>query len=263
MPTEYSTIKEIRTALTAEKAANKTIALVPTMGFLHDGHLELMRKAKQIADVCVATIFVNPTQFGPNEDLDRYPRDLERDRALVDSVGVDYLFIPTVEEMYPNYPENFSTYVDVLGITDCLCGKSRPGHFRGVATVVSKFFNIIEPDFAIFGEKDFQQLAVIRRMASDLNFDVEIVGAPIVREPDGLAMSSRNTYLSAQERQAALVISKAMSTAHELAANGVQNTNELLKHLRALTDRQYRYRKVFNVVRLDSIKLLLAGLILS
>jgi pantoate--beta-alanine ligase len=260
MAGEYSTIREIREVVAAEKAAKKTVALVPTMGFLHEGHLELMRKAKQIADICIVSIFVNPTQFGPNEDLEKYPRDLEHDRALAKSVGIEYLFTPEVNEIYPKFPEPFSTFVDVQNITDCLCGKNRPGHFKGVATIVAKLFNIVEPDYAVFGEKDFQQLAVIRQMVSDLDFKTRIIGVPIVREPDGLAMSSRNTYLSDKERAAALVLSKAMALAQELAAGGLSNTGLLLNRLSALVKTensvQIEYleaRDAESLVEIDSI----------
>jgi pantoate--beta-alanine ligase len=231
MPLEFNKIDELKSILKKDRSSGKSVALVPTMGYLHDGHLELMRRAKQLADICVVSIFVNPTQFGPNEDLERYPRDLARDRALAQSVGVDYLFLPAVAEMYP---KSYSTFVDVENITDCLCGKSRPGHFRGVATVVLKFFNIVQPDFALFGEKDFQQLAVIRRMNEDLNLDIKIVGVPIVREADGLAMSSRNSYLSAEERQAALVLSRTLTLAKTLIAGKVTDVSKLHDELEKL-----------------------------
>lgn len=231
MPLEFNKIDELKSILKKDRSSGKTVALVPTMGYLHDGHLELMRRAKQLADICIVSIFVNPTQFGPNEDLDRYPRDLARDRALAQSVGVDYLFVPATAEIYP---EGYSTFVDVENITDCLCGKSRPGHFRGVATVVLKFFNIVQPDFALFGEKDYQQLAVIRRMTGDLNLSIKIVGVPIVREPDGLAMSSRNSYLSAEERQAALILSRTLALAKTLIADKETDVSKLRDELEGL-----------------------------
>ncbi len=201
----------------AARAAGRTIALVPTMGYLHDGHASLMREGRKRADLLVASIFVNPTQFGAGEDLDAYPRDLERDTRIAAVAGVDLIFAPKASQMYP---AGYQTYVNVEDISLPLCGASRPGHFRGVTTVVAKLFNIIMPHVALFGKKDFQQLAVIRRMATDLNMDVDIVGMPIVREPDGLAMSSRNSYLSPEERRAALCLSRAIAEARKLFAAG-------------------------------------------
>lgn len=186
---------------------NKSIGLVPTMGYLHEGHLTLMRHAKAACDVVVASVFVNPIQFGPGEDFEEYPRDLARDAELAAQTGVDVIFAPTPEEMYPR---QFSSYVDVSGITERLCGASRPGHFRGVATVVSKLFNIVQPDQAFFGQKDAQQVAVIKRMVEDLNINVRVVAVPIVREKDGLAMSSRNVYLNEAERKAARVLARSL-----------------------------------------------------
>ncbi len=204
----------------------QSIALVPTMGFLHEGHLELMRKAREKADLVVVSIFVNPIQFGPNEDLDRYPRDLEGDLAKCRSVGVDIVFTPTPEEVYP---EGFQTVVTVTEITKFLCGASRPNHFQGVTTVVSKLFNLTLPDYALFGEKDFQQLAVIRRMVADLHFPIEIIGVPIVRETDGLAMSSRNAYLPPKERAEAPEIYKALKNAGTLFRKGLDDATELCR----------------------------------
>ncbi len=193
------------------------VGFVPTMGFLHEGHLSLMRLAREQADVIVVSIFVNPTQFGPNEDLDRYPRDLERDKVLCESCGVDYLFFPSVDEVYP---EGSSVFVDENQVSSGLCGAGRPGHFRGVLTVVAKLFNMVLPDVAVFGQKDAQQAAVIKRMVRDLNFPIEIVVGPIVREPDGLAMSSRNTFLSADEREQALWLNKALQLAESMVKDG-------------------------------------------
>jgi pantoate--beta-alanine ligase len=189
-----------------------------------------MRETKKRADVVVVSIFVNPTQFGPNEDLEKYPVDLARDRALAESVGVDVLFTPSAKEMYP---EGYATSVNVGGITEVLCGRSRPGHFSGVATVVAKLLNIVEPEVAVFGEKDWQQLAVVRRMATDLNIDSEILGVPTVREADGLAMSSRNVYLSAEERKAALVLAKALKIAQEMVDRDIRETAEIEQAVRA------------------------------
>jgi len=204
----------------------KTIALVPTMGYLHEGHASLMREGRNRADILMASIFVNPTQFGRDEDFETYPRDLERDSKLAAEAGVDVIFAPNAAEMYP---DGCQTYVDVEGLSLPLCGASRPGHFRGVATVVTKLFNIVRPHTALFGKKDFQQLAVIRRMTADLNMGVEIVGMPIVREPDGLAMSSRNVYLSSEERQQALSISRAIRQIVWLYRNGERSAKRLRK----------------------------------
>jgi len=204
----------------------KVIAFVPTMGYLHEGHLALMRAARKEGDVLVISIFVNPIQFGPHEDYERYPRDLERDLRLAESVNVDVVFAPEVKEMYP---DGFQTIVDVTELSKPLCGKSRPGHFRGVATVVTKLFNIVKPHVAVFGEKDFQQLVVIRRMVKDLNMDVRIIGHPIVREADGLAMSSRNVYLSPEERKVALRLSQSLKKARHLVAQSILDAREILK----------------------------------
>ena len=206
--------------------SGKSIALVPTMGFLHEGHLELMRRARENADLVVVSIFVNPIQFGPGEDLDRYPRDLEGDLDKCKAVGVDVVFTPTPGDLYPDH---FQTSVAVSNITKVLCGASRPNHFQGVTTVVSKLFNLTLPDFAFFGEKDFQQLAVIRRMALDLNFPLKIIVVPIVREKDGLAMSSRNAYLPDRERAAAPALYKALTYARELFSQGRKNSAELCR----------------------------------
>ncbi|MCK5916002.1 MAG: pantoate--beta-alanine ligase, partial [Deltaproteobacteria bacterium] len=192
---QISTNQDIQALALDACRSGKSIALVPTMGYLHEGHLELMRRAREKADLVIVSIFVNPIQFGPNEDLDRYPRDLEGDMEKCNSVGTDVVFTPTPDELYPDY---FQTSVGVSKISQDLCGASRPNHFQGVTTVVCKLFNLTLPDFAFFGEKDFQQLAVIRRMVIDLNFPIEIIGVPIIREDDGLAMSSRNAYLPAR-----------------------------------------------------------------
>ncbi len=201
----------------AQARQGKSVCLVPTMGFFHEGHLSLMRRAATLADRVVVSLFVNPTQFGPNEDLDRYPRDFEHDMALVRQQPVDVVFAPTPELMYlPGY----QTEVRVNDLSTHLCGKSRPVHFAGVATVVTKLFNVVLPEVAVFGEKDFQQLAVIRRMVADLNVPVRIVGHPIVREADGLAMSSRNAYLDPANRAAALSLSRGLAKVREAAAGG-------------------------------------------
>jgi pantoate--beta-alanine ligase len=213
----------IRRAESARRSGQR-IALVPTMGYLHDGHLALMREGRRRSSTLVASIFVNPTQFGPGEDLASYPRDFERDCAMLETVPVDIVFAPEPSSMYS--PDS-QTWVEVAEITRGLCGKNRPGHFRGVTTVVAKLFNIVKPHFAVFGEKDFQQLRAIQRMVRDLNFDVEIVPVPIVREKDGLAMSSRNAYLSPTEREDALVLSLALRAAREKHRTGACCAEEI------------------------------------
>jgi pantoate--beta-alanine ligase len=218
------TVSEMQSRARTLAHQGRTIGFVPTMGYLHDGHLSLMRRARQESDVVVTSIFVNPTQFGPHEDFERYPRDEEGDRKKCESAGVDFLFIPAAAEMYPEKPVVF---VMVEGITGILEGAIRPGHFRGVATVVSKLFNIVKPAKAYFGQKDYQQCAVIRRMVKDLNMDVEIVVLPTVREADGLAMSSRNSYLSADERRTAAIIHRALSAAEHLVKAGVKEPEKV------------------------------------
>lgn len=210
--------------------SGRSIGLVPTMGFFHAGHLSLMRQAGQLADQVVVSLFVNPTQFGPQEDLAAYPRNFEQDCAMAEASGVAVLFAPEAAAMYP---AGFNTTVTVgTELTGQLCGASRPGHFAGVATVVCKLFSIVRPELAVFGEKDWQQLAVIRRMTADLNLGVEIVAHPIVREADGLAMSSRNTYLASSQREAALSLSRALALARTLAAEGERSAERLTAKLR-------------------------------
>ncbi len=213
----YGQIKQVREAVKEWKREGKSVGFVPTMGYLHEGHKSLIDAARRENDKVVVSIFVNPMQFGPTEDLDSYPRDLNRDAKLCEDAGVDIIFHPEADEMYA---DGFCSYVDMNGLTTELCGKTRPIHFRGVCTVVSKLFNIVVPDKAYFGQKDAQQLAVIRHMVSDLNFGIEIVGCPIIREEDGLAKSSRNTYLSAQEREAALILSKSLAKGKEALKAG-------------------------------------------
>ncbi|KPK27077.1 MAG: pantoate--beta-alanine ligase [Desulfobacterales bacterium SG8_35_2] len=210
-------------------ASGKTLALVPTMGYFHAGHLSLMRLAGRLADHVIVSLFVNSLQFGPSEDLSRYPRDLQRDARMAENEKVDILFVPIQEEMYSS---DFNTRVRVAGITDTLCGKQRPGHFEGVTTVVAKLFNIIKPNYAVFGRKDFQQLTVIRKMVKELNWDIEIVAHPIVREDDGLAMSSRNTYLSGEERGKALCLYNAIQHAKTRFAEGVRDAARLKSEIR-------------------------------
>lgn len=210
-------------------ASGKALALVPTMGYFHAGHLSLMRQAGRLADHVVVSLFVNSLQFGPREDLSRYPRDLQRDARLAENEKVDILFVPTSEEMYA---PDFNTRVRVNGITNNLCGQQRPTHFEGVTTVVAKLFNIIKPHCAVFGQKDFQQLSVIRKMVRELNWDIEIFAHPIVREDDGLAMSSRNTYLSSEERSKALCLNKAIQHAKARFADGLDDSDLLISEIR-------------------------------
>jgi pantoate--beta-alanine ligase len=216
----HNTIEAIRIA-----RPNGRLGFVPTMGALHEGHLALVRAAKAQSDVVAASIFVNPLQFGPKEDLNKYPRTFERDCEMLEKEGVELLFAPTAAEMYP---EKAITYVNVEGLSEKLDGKSRPGHFRGVTTVVSKLFHIVEPDMAFFGQKDAAQVAIIRRMVRDLNIPVEIIVCPIVREPDGLAMSSRNAYLDAQQRKSALVLSRSLQYVQNLFQQGERNAAALI-----------------------------------
>src|SRR5208282_243362 len=215
------------------RARDRLVGLVPTMGALHDGHLSLVRAAKRECSPVIASLFVNPKQFGPGEDLQKYPRRFEQDSATLESLGVDYLFAPSVEEMYPS---GFRTAVIVEGLGDRLEGRSRPGHFRGVATVVLKLFEIVQPRFAYFGRKDAQQVRIIRQMAADLNLDAQIVTCPIVREADGLAMASRNAYLQADERRAATSLYHALSAMKKEIERGVRDTASLLAALRAVFD---------------------------
>lgn len=226
-----STVCETRAQVKEWKNQGLTVGLVPTMGYLHEGHQSLIKKAVEENDRVVVSVFVNPIQFAPNEDLETYPRDLEADKRLCDSTGADLIFHPTPDEMYP---DGFSTRIQMDNLTKELCGKTRPTHFGGVCTVVGKLFNIVQPDKAYFGQKDAQQLAIIKRMVRDLNFDIEIVGCPIIREPDGLAKSSRNTYLNADERKAALILSKAIKLGEELVADGERNAQTVIK---AMTDK--------------------------
>jgi len=228
-------ISEMQSWSESERREGRRIALVPTMGFLHEGHLCLVRDAKQRGDRVVVSLFVNPTQFAPQEDFAAYPRDFERDCRLLDKEGVDVLFHPSTEEIYP---EGYQTHIEVEQLSLSLCGAFRPDHFRGVVTVVTKLFNIVRPHVAIFGCKDYQQLQVIRRMVRDLNFDIEIVGHPTVREADGLAMSSRNAYLSPAERKAALCLNRSLHHAEEMVRQGERRADAIVGAVRAQIARE-------------------------
>lgn len=220
------TIAELRAEINALRKQDKNIGLVPTMGFLHEGHVSLVNRSVADCDVTVVSIFVNPTQFGPNEDLEAYPRDFDRDSKLLEEAGADIIFFPGADEIYP---DGYCTAVRVRGITEVLCGLSRPTHFEGVATVVSKLFNIVTPDRAYFGSKDYQQLQVIKRMVKDLNMPIEVIGMPIIREGDGLAMSSRNVYLKDDERLSALSLSKSFDLVQKLIDEGERDA-KVIRH---------------------------------
>jgi len=224
-----TTVREMQTFSETLRLRGKKIAFVPTMGYLHDGHLRLMEEGKKRGDCLVISIYVNPTQFGPGEDLDKYPRDFERDERLARDVGVDVIFYPSNSQMYP---DQYHTYVTVEDITTNLCGLTRPTHFRGVATICAKLFNIVKPHVTVFGKKDFQQLAVIKRMVFDLNMDLEVIGIPTVREPDGLAMSSRNAYLKKDERESALSLSRSLRHAADLYDRGERDAGLILQEIR-------------------------------
>ena len=218
---------------------DRTIGLVPTMGALHEGHLSLVREARRMCDVVVVSVFVNPTQFGPGEDFERYPRDLTKDTAILTDYNVDYIFAPPIEEIYP---KGFTTYVNVSGLSKLFEGEARPGHFRGVATVVTILFNIVKPDFAFFGQKDAQQAVIIRRLVKDLALDTEVLVMPTVREDSGLAMSSRNSYLSAEEQQAATVIHQALAKAKETFKAGERHASKLADQIKATIEAEPRVR---------------------
>lgn len=239
--TVLNKINEVRETVRNWKNQNRIIGLVPTMGALHKGHASLIKKAKETCDKVVVSIFVNPIQFGPNEDYDKYPRSLEADTKLCEELGVDIIFAPTPNEMYGNGIKLSNTDLTFVcppyNLVDCLCGKSRPGHFDGVATVVLKLFNIITPDYAFFGQKDAQQLFILKKMVKDLNLNLTIIPCPIVREPDGLALSSRNSYLSDTERQKALTISKALKYVKNLYESGITDVSVLFDSAISIIDK--------------------------
>ena len=244
------TIAQVRAQVKEWKKQGLTVGLVPTMGYLHEGHASLVDKAVSMCDRVVASDFVNPTQFGPNEDLASYPRDFDRDCALLEEHGCSMVFHPSVEEMYA---PDAATFVEILSdMPKQLCGKTRPIHFRGVCTVVSKLFNIVTPDKAFFGQKDAQQLAIIRRMVRDMSYGIEIVGCPIVREADGLAKSSRNTYLSAEERKAALVLSKAVFLGEKLVREGETDADKLVSAMKACIEAE-KLAKIDYVSAVDAV----------
>jgi len=249
-------VKDMQKHADQIRNSGKTIAFVPTMGFLHDGHLSLIKDGKKRADEVVVSIFVNPTQFGPGEDFTAYPRDLNRDLALCRDAGADAVFTPKDTELYGSA---YQTYINLTKLPNHLCGISRPTHFRGVATVVSKLFNIVKPHIAIFGQKDYQQLLVIRQMVCDLNFDIEIIGAPIVREADGLAMSSRNTYLTPDQRKQALCLYNSLNKAQELLNSGVIETAKIIDAAKEIITSQPEslidYIRIFDPDTLEDVQI--------
>lgn len=228
-------IKEMKSVVRDVRSLGKSVGVVPTMGYLHEGHLSLVQASLQSADCTVVSIFVNPAQFGPKEDFKEYPRDLARDSQLLEKLGVDLLFCPDYTEMYP---PDYKTYIEVESLQDKLCGPSRPGHFRGVCTVVLKLFNIVQPDVAFFGQKDAQQAIILKRMVSDLNLDVRVEVMPTVREEDGLALSSRNVYLDPEQRQSALCLSRSLNEAAGMIRSGERRTDPLMDRMREIIDRE-------------------------
>ena len=259
------TKEALRGAVAEARQSGQTIGFVPTMGFLHEGHLSLMRRARKENDLVVTSIFVNPTQFGPNEDLDAYPRDIERDKALMIEEKVDLAYLPSTDQLYP---KGYTTYVEVKGpMTKALCGRSRPIHFRGVTTIVSKLFHLVTPDRAYFGQKDAQQVAVIKQMTKDLDFATEVVVCPTVREADGLAMSSRNAYLSPQHRKDAVVLSKSLFEAREMVTGGTRQAatihQRISERICAVPDAVIDYVSVVDAVTLADLKTLRGEILIA
>ncbi len=258
----YHKIPELKEYIAFQKAKWRSVGLVPTMGFLHEGHVSLIEKSASENDLTVVSIFVNPTQFGPNEDYETYPRDFEADSQAARNAGADILFAPPPDEMYP---DGYGTYVYVEGLSDLLCGKSRPDHFRGVASVVCKLFNIVTPDRAYFGQKDAQQLVIIGKMARDLNMGVKIIGCPIIREEDGLAKSSRNTYLSSDERKRAAALCRSLYRAQEMVQAGQRNAgiihDAMIQTLKEASPDLIDYVEIVNADTLQPVELL-AGRVL-
>lgn len=259
-----SSIKEMQAFSESIRNKGQKIAFVPTMGYFHDGHLSLMKEGRKRGDCLAISIYVNPTQFGPNEDFEKYPRDFERDKGLAQDVGVDVIFFPEDKEMYP---ENYQTYVSVEKVTQNLCGISRPGHFRGVTTVCAKLFNIVKPHYAIFGKKDFQQLVAIKRMVQDLNMDLEIIGMKIVRESDGLAMSSRNVYLKDNERESALSLSRSLKLAKQIYEKGERDASKILSEVKKYIESHpfslIDYAKICDTTTLQDIEYLAGESVLA
>lgn len=249
-----STIKEMQAISNQYRKQGKTIGFVPTMGYLHEGHLSLIRIAKANADIVVLSIYVNPTQFAPNEDLSQYPRDFDRDEQLAKQEGVEIIFYPDDKEMYP---AGYKTFVEVEDLTQNLCGASRPTHFRGVTTICTKLFNSVKPHCAVFGQKDYQQALIIQRMVKDLNLDLQMIVAPIVREEDGLAMSSRNKYLSGIQRKQALSLNQSLQLAHELFQKGERNTvtlkNTIRNHISRQSEAHIDYIEIVDAETLSEI----------
>lgn len=252
-----TSIKDLKNAIKASKLSGKTVGFVPTMGYLHDGHASLLKYSIEDNEYTVLSIFVNPIQFSVNEDFSKYPRDIARDVHIAEGLGVDIIFVPTVEEMYP---EGFKTCVEIEQITNKLCGATRPGHFKGVATVVNKLFNIIGPDRAYFGQKDAQQAAVIKQMVKDMNMNVEIIVCPIVREADGLAMSSRNVYLSPGEKKAATILSETLFAAGKLIQDGERDKGKVLGFITSQISSEplarIEYTDIVNADTLEDIKVI-------
>jgi len=244
-------VREMQRMSESLRNAGKIISFVPTMGYFHDGHLSLMREGRKRGDCLTVSIYVNPTQFGPGEDFERYPRDFERDRNLADGVGVDVIFSPDDREMYP---EHYQTYVNVERVTQNLCGLSRPGHFRGVTTVCAKLFNSVKPHVTIFGKKDFQQFVTIKRMIQDMNMDLEVVGMPTVREADGIAMSSRNVYLKSHERESALSLSRSLKMAKGMYEKGERNARNILEAVKKFIE-EHQYTRIDYVKICDTTTL--------
>ncbi len=250
-------IDEMRRAVSGIKSQGMSIGFVPTMGYLHEGHLSLVRESLRRANVTVVSIFVNPKQFGPSEDFKDYPRDLNRDSEVLEREGIDYLFVPEAGEIYP---QGYKTYVDVCDLQDKLCGRSRPGHFRGVCTVVLKLFNVLNPDISFFGQKDAQQAIILKRMVKDLNLDVKIEVLPIVREEDGLALSSRNNYLTQEERKAALVLSKSLKRAQSMTEKGQRDSSTIIKEMKEIIGREplakIDYVEIVDMDNLDPVAII-------
>lgn len=257
-------ISRMSTFVKMMRREGKSIGLVPTMGYLHEGHVSLVRAAKKHTDVVVMSIFVNPIQFGPKEDFERYPRDLKHDEEMAREAGVDVIFYPSLKEMYP---EGYATYVTVEKLTDNLCGESRPGHFRGVATVVTKLFNIVKPEVAYFGQKDMQQAMMIKKMAFDLNMDIEVKMMPIVREKDGLAMSSRNMYLNAAERTDAVILYQSLKNAETLIKSGERDARKIVKAIedtiKSKQSARIEYIKVVDAKVLKDVKVITGEIVLA